>query len=224
MQRITKVIVVGLWLLLSAQSVYAAAIVLDGQFNDWAGQPYIGDSQGDTPYWWYADLRNWYWTTDGTNAYFMAERWPPSSPKWDVYYFLQFDLNNNGQYSDVNDRWMLVHYKPKKKQSEVTVDLYNGQGSYLSTLATKKNWGDSEKSGGTRVEWMVSFADLGITGTTAINMVISTADVVWQGNTGWVYLLDPSAEVQWTPVDALGWPLLILTALGGGWLIWRRRM
>lgn len=216
------------WLaLLLASPVYAATIVLDGQFNDWVGQPSIGDGQYDTFYWWYADLRNFYWTTDGTNAFFMAERWPPLFPTDPVYFFLQIDTNNNGQYNDPNDYWLLVYYKPKKNKAEVTVDLYRvdntGTGIFQKNLGTKQNWGDSAKNGGARAEWSVAFADLGLTGNTAINMTLSTADVNWQGNNGQVLLLDSSAAVQWTPVDALGWPLLIVVALGGAWLLWRAR-
>ena len=213
--------------LLLASTVYAAAIVLDGQFNDWAGQPAIGDGQYDTPYWWYADLRTFSWTTDGTNAFFMAERWPPPFPDWPVYFFLQIDTNNNGLYDDPNDYWMLVYYQPLTTRAEVTVDLYRvdntGQGVWQKNLGTKQNWGDSANNGGARVEWSVAFADLGIPGNTAINMLLSTADVSWNGNQGAVTLLDSASAVQWTPVDALGWPLLTLAALFGGWLLWKRR-
>jgi hypothetical protein len=76
-------------------------------------------------------------------------------------------------------------------------------------------WGESGK--GRRVEWGVTFSDLGIAPPQTIRMQL----VSYSGNK----ISDGVVEVQWSPANALGWYLLIiLGAFGLSFVYARRRM
>jgi hypothetical protein len=209
-----------LWAVLAALTTvtvaYAAgAIVLDGAFDDWAGQASVSDPHGDAangP----TDIKNLYFATNpgDSTLYFMAERWERAGGT--INYTLYFDLDNNGVYTDPGDRFVVVAYKEQKKKSQVDVKLYDGSGAFLSTLASNEDWGDSEDSGGTRVEWGVSMDDLGMVPGQTIRMTLQSSD---GGGVS-----DSTSEVQWSPADALGWPILMVILLAGAvWMAYARK-
>lgn len=80
----------------------AGNIVLDGQFNDWAGQSCIPDPVGDVadPG---TDITLFCFATNPgvSNAYFRAQRAGSSNA---VTYFLYIDANNNGSFHDPSDK------------------------------------------------------------------------------------------------------------------------
>jgi hypothetical protein len=194
-------------------SAFAAGpIVLDGQFGDWAGQPSVDDPQGDARND-RTDIKAFNFTTnpDDETAYFMMERWEAGAQEVD--YALQVDTNNNGNYSEASDRMVLVIYRPNPSGA-ADVTLLDGTGGMIRTIASNAPWG--EKSPGARVEWGVSFADLGIAAFQTIRLQplsMQRYDVS-----------DAAPEVQWSPADALGWVGLgALALLGSVWLYRRQK-
>ena len=191
----------------------SAAIVLDGQFADWLGQPNVPDVQGDAQNS-HSDLAAFYFTNnpDQDYLYFMAERWEPGSQGLELRLYI--DTNNNGDYSETVDRLIDVSYHPNEG-GRTYVELYDGQGGFLSQIAYQMNWGEPSK--GRRVEWGVTFTDLGIAPYQTIRMQL----VSNHGSN----LSDGVAEVQWSPANALGWYLLAFLTIGGlCWLYYRRKV
>ncbi|MBU0492721.1 MAG: hypothetical protein KKA73_07935 [Chloroflexi bacterium] len=207
---------IGLWwaglalaalLLATSPALAQSTITLDSLFGDWAGQANVTDPVGDAQNN-KTDLTAFYWATNPNEetAYFMAERVEGSNAPA-ITLWLRIDTNNNGSYDDTGDRIVQVDYDPRNDDSTVDVSLYDGTGAFLSTIASGADWGESKNEGGQRVEWGVSFASLGIAPFQTINMQL----VSMQGGG----VSDSVAEVQWSPANALGWPLLILLLVAG---------
>lgn len=215
-KRFSLAIIFSIWLsLISPAFVKAAAnIVLDGAFGDWAGQICIPDPPGDAASQ-ESDLLNFCFANnpDDPTAYFMVER--PNSKGW-MEIWLLLDTNNNGLYQEASDRRVRVSYKPQGNHSSVDVALYNGTGGFLGNIATGMDWGESMHDSGARVEWGVSLASLGISAGQPIRMLAQTT----LGGT----ISDSTVEVQWSPANALGIPILagILLA-GSAWFVHQHR-
>ena len=202
-----------LWIAISPANAQSGGIVLDGQFNDWLGQPSVPDAQGDAQTN-HSDLSALHFTNNPDQDYlfFMAERWNPGSEGMVLRLYL--DTNNNGVFSEGGDRLIEVTYHPNQG-GRTYVDLYNGQGGFIGQIAHQMSWGEPGK--GSRVEWGVTFADLGIAPFQTIRMQLVS-------NHG-SQLSDAVAEVQWSPANTLGWYLLGgLTAAGVFWIYYRRRV
>lgn len=194
----------------SVVKAQSGGIVLDGEFSDWGGQASVADPQGDAQNS-HTDLQTFFFATnpDQEYLYFMAERWESSSAS--IVLSLAIDTNNDGIYTDSSDRRVEVSYNPPN--GFVSVDLYEGSGGFLSQIAVDQIWGERKK--GRRVEWGVSFADLGILPHQTLRLQLFSM----QGGN----ISDGVSEIQWSPADALGW-LLVPLALGGiGYLYFRRR-
>ena len=179
-------------------------IVLDGQFADWNGQPGISDPQGDgggnT-----TDLLMFSFAAvdNDDTAYFMVQRGGGS--QW-FDCTLLIDTNNDGIYTDLDDRMIVVSYKPKGNSSTVSVDVHDGTGGYLFS-AGSGDWGETTKEGGSRLEFGVVFSDLGIAAGQPIRMILQSMS----GS----QVMDATDEVQWSPANALGWVLLGGIVLAG---------
>jgi len=192
----------------------SGTIVLDGQFNDWLGKPCINDPEGDASKKnGQGDIRSLCYTTnpDDSTMYVMVEKWnavntPPAE------YAMYVDTNNDGDYTDVEDRQIKATYTSNANRSEVTVVVYNGSGILLQTLATNQNWGDYSAAGGTRCEFGISFSALGIQPNQAITMMLISD----QGGA-----IDSTSFVQWSPANALGYGLLVLLIATAGWSMTR---
>ena len=168
--------------------------------------------QGDAGHSW-NDLQAFYFAANpgDSTAYFMAQRWEPGQKALTLH--LLIDTNNNGLYTDPGDRMLVVDYQVKGA-GLVDEYLYTGTGAYLKAVAVNMPW--REVYPGRQVEWGVSFADLGIAPYQTIRMQLQAI----QGNSA----DDALAEVQWSPANALGYPLLaVLLALGAVWLFCKRK-
>ena len=194
-------------------SAQSDSIVLDGMFGDWFDQPNVPDPQGDAQNS-HTDVSAFYFANnlDQDHLFFMVERWEPGSEGLDLR--LNIDTNNNGNMSEAEDRMIDVRYHPNQG-GRTYVDLYDGAGVFLYQIAYQVNWGEPAK--GSRVEWGVTFSDLGIEPYQTIRMQL----VSYSGNK----ISDQIGEVQWSPANALGWSLLIIIgALGLFWLYFQRRV
>jgi hypothetical protein len=189
----------------------AGLIVLDGQFEDWDGQARVDDPQGDARNE-RTDIKAFFFATnpDEDNAYFMLERWEQKLLVVD--YVLRIDTNNNGDYTESVDRRVDVNYDPSPN-GFTDVELFDGTGSFLRTIANNERWGETKK--GARVEWRIPFSDLGI----APFQTIRLQAVSMQGNK----VSDEVAEVQWSPANALGKLVLASLAIAGGIFLFLRR-
>ncbi|MCB2178841.1 hypothetical protein KQH61_05455 [bacterium] len=179
----------------------AAGITLDGSFDDWDGQPCISDPLGDASSA-SNDLTTFCFVSDqeAELAYFMIERDKETNKP--LTSIILIDNNNDGDYTDPEDRAIEVVYNANQNSTKVDVDIFDGTGALISTVATGANWGQTGSDGASRVELGASFADLGFApgATVAVSMYV----ISMQGNT----VDDGSAEIQWTPADALG-PVLL---------------
>ncbi|NUM43665.1 MAG: hypothetical protein HUU38_03085 [Anaerolineales bacterium] len=211
------ILVFALFLLIfSFQPASAAGpITLDGNFFDWQGQTHITDPPGDANND-KTDIVQFAFATNPNDetAYFMAERLKGGSTE--VIYYLYLDTDNDGIFSEANDRRIEIIYHPENNNSDVTVILYSGTGAELGVIASGANWGESREEGGEQVEWKVPFAALGIEPYQPIQMKLESR----QGN----HASDTTSVVQWSPADLLGVGLLAVILIGmSGWMAARRR-
>jgi hypothetical protein len=124
-----------------AQPVRAAAtITLDGHFDDWQGQMSITDPAGDS-YSRAADIVGFYWANnpDDETCYWMIQR---VSARKNVSYIVYFDAKNH--------------------DSKVSIEVRQGNNWRLIDRSNNNDWGESLDEGASRVEFGVSFKDLGL--------------------------------------------------------------
>jgi hypothetical protein len=159
---ITGTCIISLLLALPAAPVSADApvITLDGDFSDWTGQMYITDPVGDAtnPH---RDFTAFYWANnpDDETCYWMLERSPSS---WSGRYVVFLDANNNGEFREHVDRIIQVMYRPLFSGSRVNIIVRYGDTGQRISSVYNRDWGESISEGGSKVEFGVSFAELGI--------------------------------------------------------------
>lgn len=213
-----------LWFLLGAlllslapiKIAYATdPIVLDSNFTDWTGELSQSDASGDQSNARYdIVLFSWADNAGDSNTYFMVERRSSTSATW---YWLYIDTNNNGNFGESVDRLVKASYNPATT-SDVDIYVYNGTGGSISTLSNQ-DWGQSDGEGGAKVEFRVSFSDLGISVGQTIRMYVESHST--QTNTTVQDRAPDSGDIQWSPVDILGYPLLGMAVIIVALLIWR---
>lgn len=222
-RKLRIAVLIGTWfitvLLWSGQPspvLASGPIVLDSVFTDWAGQGNIADESGDaihdkwdiTKFWWAENV-------DGSHAYWRVDR-VSSSKK--VTYVLHIDTNNNGDFNDNIDREVVVAYTPRDGDSHVDVRVRYGD-TQVTISGTKKNdWGESVNDGGRYVEFMASFADLGLNPNQVIRVYVSTLDDNSEKDRA-----PDVGDIQWSVVNVLGYPLLAGLMVGASLLFWRMR-
>jgi len=210
--------VVGIALATPNSVSAAGPIVLDGLFDDWAGQMHLDDPPGDAKNE-KTDMSAFYFGTnpDDSNLYFMAGRWGGGAQPLRLR--LKIDTDNNRVFTEPQDRILDIRYQPSKEASQVDVEMLDGNGLFLAPVIYSADWGDSANEGGLRVEWGIAFAQLGISPQQAIRMVLESAD----GN-DFSDQIPNSGDIQWSPASALGIPLLAVLLIAGiGWLVYQRR-
>ena len=102
--------------------------------------------------------------------------------------------------------------------SDVDVTVRYADTDATISQLTDQDWGESTAEGGKSVEFRVSFADLGITVNQTIRMYVESFD----GGTLQDQAPD-TGDIQWSPVNILGYALLGVLMLAGILLIWRFR-
>ena len=144
-----------------AESWSFQRFTLDGRFDDWKGQAFIADGDGDALA--NGDFRSLSWGTNENERklYFMVERYAPADASSSLCCRLYFDVNCTGRYEDGVDRFAELAYSPGKgKNGEVTVKVYSVAGSLLA--AYHGMWGEGRKEGGRRFEFFVSMGTIGV--------------------------------------------------------------
>jgi len=221
---------IGLALLLFWATVgvaLAATIVIDGQFADWVGQSHATDPPGEVPG--RIDMLTFYWATNPgvSNVYFMIQRsYPGGLGNQPVYYRVAIDTDCDHAYNEANDRYILVAYDPIADAGPVIVVVMTGNDNYVSSSGG--NWGDPRgpaPDGGTRAEWGVSFADLGISANQQICFFAGSYQNAMDAARGGTPddRIPASGDITWTPIPALGYPLLALVMVGVIIVVWRQR-
>lgn len=193
-----------------AAPVYAAGtLVLDGLFDDWLGMPQIDDLLGDSNNR-TVDLRSLYFGTnpDDPRLYFMAERWNGGAPP--ISLTLWVDTNNDRIFSGSADRRVVINYAPKNSNSVVNVNVFSGTGTFIASIASNADWGDP-KNPGTKVEWGVPFSVLGISPGQTIRFYLESD--------GGRDRIPDQGDIQWSPADILGKPILAVLLLAGAVLL-----
>lgn len=212
------VLILALFLSIPAL-VSAATLVVDGQFDDWIGQPNVTDPAGDgpTPN---VDVLTFYWgnNPDDEHIYWMMERSSPGGGNAKAYYFVFVDANNNGSYTDGADRLIRVFYDPKKNSGDVKVTVYDGGGTQINQYGG--DWGQTSDEGGSKAEWRVSFADLGIDAHQAVSMYAGASQ---NADPQGMDRLPDEGDITWTPIPVLGWPWLILVVAVVIGVVWFTR-
>jgi hypothetical protein len=196
----------------------SGAIVLDGQFSDWAGQSCIPDPVADCSNG-RADLVSFFFTTppNDPSAYFMVETATGANQPLGLR--LRIDTNNDGVYTSAIDRIIEIRYQPGQNDSDVEIDLLDGEREKVAEIARDEDWGESRAEGSNRVEWGVTLAQLGVPVGQPIRMMLQSRGGSPSGGS-WC---DSTQEVQWSPADALGPVLLAAVLVGGAVLAARRR-
>jgi LPXTG-motif cell wall-anchored protein len=198
-------------------------ITLDGEFNDWNGIPNLVDDPDDASES-EGDLFRLYWANDvdGTTVFWQIERYgsdglpggaldPTNEQSKKVKYTVFMDVNNNGDFDDPIDRHVRINYDPKASASLVTVDVRPALGGGWENIARNQDYGDSEGEGGHRVEFAVSWADLGVSFGQPIRMSVESDHNDRLPNTG---------DIQWSPASIFGLPVLIGLFIAGVIAIW----
>ena len=206
-----------LWLVATSPVSASDPIILDSVFSDWAGEGNITDPTGracaeDIAQFWWADNAGesfTYWRLDRRTC-----------QKKSVTYVVFVDTNNDGVFTDNVDREVVVDYAPLQSSSDVDLTVRHADTDVTISQLTNQDWGDDKTEGGMHVEFRASFTDLGITVNQTIRMYVqsfkyqSTIQKDRAPDTG---------DIQWSPVNILGYALLAGLMLAGVLLIWRFR-
>ncbi|MCH8222742.1 MAG: LPXTG cell wall anchor domain-containing protein [Chloroflexi bacterium] len=201
-----------------------ADITLDGEFEDWIDFARIDDISGDAlqPE---GDLFKMFWANDvdGTTVFWQIERYgsdglpsgglnPTNEQTKKVKYTVLVDVNNDGDFDDNIDRHVRVSYDPKPNNSTVTVDVRSAPSNAgWKPIAKNQDFGDSEGEGGHRVEFAVSWTDLGVSFGQPIRMIVVSDHDDRLPDTG---------DIQWSPASILGIPVLIGLFILGVIALW----
>jgi hypothetical protein len=206
-------------LVLFAPKVQAADIILDGQFADWDGQMFLPDPHNDAH--WKADIAAFYWATNpGEEAmYFMAERWPQGNMGQSVTYCVHFCPHGASPacYDTAADWQLTCHYDPDEANNAL-VRIFRGDQSLRDDTPAfqyQGHWGLSAAEGGTKVEFRVAFADVGVGVGQPIRMFLASVKDDEGKQNPHLDTCPDTGDIQWAPVHTLGLVLTVLL-LGAG--------
>lgn len=200
--------------------VYASPITLDGQFDDWEGQAYMDDPAYDAFV--NGDIVKFGWATndDDSNLYFMIK-----CQGWDdivdngipAHFYLYFDINDNGNYLEKEDRYLDIRYQPMLN-GKVSLSLYKQKGGIIKSYSG--NWGESAGEGGRICEFKVDMDDLGMYPGQSIRMYL-------ESRYGHRDRCPDRGDIQWSPIPIMPlWALIsiFVAALLVGTYFIRKRM
>jgi len=139
-------------------SMLAPDCQLDGSFNDWKGRAGLTDPEGDGGA--RNDLCRISWSTNDNEEklYFMIERYAPYPKDSPMECVLYFDLNANGSYEDLADRYAEINFQPQNDKGRVVVTLYSVNGETREEYSGL--WGEGIEKGARRMEFAVPMEDL----------------------------------------------------------------
>jgi hypothetical protein len=207
----------------------AGAITVDGSFNDWPGQAFISDScvdqdDGDQKY----DLHELYWANNLNEEvnYHMIKRHTDDNAcgpfdgdneqEKDGKFILFVDTNNDGVFTGSVDRKVEIKHEPDNN-GRVKLKVRQADNDDVISDSGWNNWGETEGEGGLRLEFALSWDDLGISLGDVIRMYV----ISYKGKVGDPDLKDrlpDSGDVQWSPASIFG-PVLLAIITGFGILV-----
>lgn len=209
-------------------TVVPGDITIDGSFTDWAGHAFISDPFDDQDDGSEYDLHELYWANNLNEEinYHMIKRHTEDGAPFDGSngqdkhgkFILYIDGNNDGDFTGSSDRLVEIKHEPKK-QGRVKVKVREADDSSVISDSGWIESGETKGEGGLRVEFALSWADLGISLGDVIRMYVisyneSVSDPEVQDR------MPDSGDVQWSPASIFG-PVLLGVITGFGILaIW----
>ena len=201
------------WLAETGSIKASEPIVLDGDFTDWAGEQNITDPIGGSRH---EDIVGFWWADNDGESYTFW-RVDRRSSKKAVTYIVYVDTNNNGLFSENEDREVAVNYDPLSGASRVDVTIRHADTDATISQITGKDWGESIDQSARYVEFKASFDDLGITANQTVRMYVEG----FTFRTARLKDRTPDqGDIQWSPVDIMGYALLSGMMLAGIALVW----
>jgi hypothetical protein len=207
----------------------ASQITIDGEFDDWAGKASLADTIGDQDGGSSNDIAALYWANNvdsEVNYHMIMRRTTDQQPfngsngqAYESEYILYVDANNDGDFHDGGDRRVRISYDPDWSSGEVRVKVYSATSTNVISDTYWHDWGESRSEGGLRLEFAVSWDDLGIQFGQVIRMYLVEYE-------GWISdpdvddRLPNSGNVQWSPASILGPWLLAAAMVLGIVVIW----
>ncbi len=131
------------------------------------------------------------------------------------------DTNNDGIFTGNIDREVVVDYDPLVSTSDADVTVRYADTDATISQVLDQDWVESDAEGGKFVEFRASFADLGIVANQTVRMYLESFK--YQTATPVKDRAPDTGDLQWSPVDILGYPLLAAVILVGALVVWRFR-
>lgn len=213
-------------------------IELDGEFGDWDGQAMLADPADDQSGVVWNDIAALYWANnidEGVN-YHMIERHTANGQPYNggngqafwARYQLFIDTNNNGSYTDNDDRRAVIMYVPLNNSGLTNVKLYPANSNSKLYDSGWNDWGETWSDGGRKVEFALDWDDLGISFGGVIRMYATSFHGLSSSSSVADRVPDGNADIQWSPASVLGMWVLAAAGVGGAVFIWflskRRRL
>ncbi len=214
---VLALVILLVWVGFATPVLAVDPIVLDSVFTDWAGEQNITDPTGgacaeDIAQSWWAD------NAGESSAYWRVDR--VTCPSKSVTYIVYVDTNNNGVFTENVDREVVMDYDPLPSSSDVDLTVRFADTDATISQVLDQDWGEDEAEGGRYVEFRASFADLGIAANQTIRMYVESFRYQAANQKD---RAPDMGDIQWSPVNILGYALLAVLMLGGAILIWRFR-
>lgn len=170
-------------------SIFVPDRELDGSFDDWQGQAFLSDMEGDGPS--HNDFKKISWATNENESslYFMIERFAGFSRNSRLDARMFFDINGNGSYEDLIDKYVELSYYPDNGQVNARIYTVDGRlkGAYSG------QWGEKSSAGGNRLEFSLPMEDLRVYPAQSIRFYIT--DISGQR----LDRLPDQGDIQWAP-------------------------
>ena len=204
----------------------AGSITIDASFSDWSGQAFVSDPFNDQDSGNQYDLHELYWANNLNEEvnYHMIKRHTNDGDPFDGSneqdkdgkFILYIDGNNDGDFFSSSDRHIEIKHEPDNG-GRVKVKVRQAHNNGVISDSGWNNWGETEGEGGLRLEFALSWADLGISLGDVIRMYL----ISYKGKVGTPDLKDrlpDSGDVQWSPASIFG-PVLLAIITGFGILV-----
>ncbi|MEE8046117.1 MAG: hypothetical protein V3T49_04680 [Dehalococcoidia bacterium] len=206
----------------------AGTITIDGSFIDWAGQAFISDPFDDQNGGHERDLHELYWANNLNEEvnYHMVKRHTKDGDPFDGTngqsktgnFILYVDGNNDGEFTGSSDRIVEIKHEPKKN-GRVRVKVRQADNTSVISNTDWNNWGENKGEGGLRLEFALSWDDLGISLGDVIRMKLVSYTKNINDPDEHDFLPD-SGDIQWSPASIFGPVLLAIITGFGIFVIW----